>query len=215
MTLCIFYGCRYYSPATGRWPSRDPIGERGALVLRDRKAHLEFKDSPPFGEEESGGEPDPLNEANVYLFVGNSPIDLVDPIGLAPFCVCIRCGSDHCWIHVKDKATGVIHSYGRWKIGYGTPPTTSSGVNVDRELTRTFEASRCLQVDSFTPTINAGYEVTHNNCATYARDEWSRVFGEGLYAGIIYHDPATLRDSIKSKNGGAPRAYRCCFPWAP
>jgi len=29
----FFYGFRYYDPVTGRWPSRDPIGERGGLNL--------------------------------------------------------------------------------------------------------------------------------------------------------------------------------------
>ena len=28
-----YYGYRYYDPVTGRWPSRDPIGERGGLNL--------------------------------------------------------------------------------------------------------------------------------------------------------------------------------------
>jgi len=28
-----FYGFRYYNPVTGRWPSRDPIGERGGMNL--------------------------------------------------------------------------------------------------------------------------------------------------------------------------------------
>ena len=28
-----FYGYRYYDPLTGRWPSRDPIGERGGVNL--------------------------------------------------------------------------------------------------------------------------------------------------------------------------------------
>jgi len=28
-----YYGFRYYDPVTGRWPSRDPIGERGGLNL--------------------------------------------------------------------------------------------------------------------------------------------------------------------------------------
>jgi RHS repeat-associated protein len=28
-----FYGYRYYDPVTGRWPSRDPIGERGGKNL--------------------------------------------------------------------------------------------------------------------------------------------------------------------------------------
>jgi integrase/recombinase XerD len=31
---CVeFYGYRYYDPVTGRWPSRDPIGERGGVNL--------------------------------------------------------------------------------------------------------------------------------------------------------------------------------------
>lgn len=29
----FFYGFRYYDPVTGRWPSRDPIEERGGLNL--------------------------------------------------------------------------------------------------------------------------------------------------------------------------------------
>ena len=30
-SLLHFYGYRYYDPVTGRWPSRDPIGERGGI----------------------------------------------------------------------------------------------------------------------------------------------------------------------------------------
>ncbi len=31
---CVaYYGYRYYDPKTGRWPSRDPIGERGGVNL--------------------------------------------------------------------------------------------------------------------------------------------------------------------------------------
>ena len=29
----VYYGYRFYDPVTGRWPSRDPIGERGGLNL--------------------------------------------------------------------------------------------------------------------------------------------------------------------------------------
>jgi RHS repeat-associated protein len=33
-TACVtFYGYRYYDPVTGRWPSRDPIKERGGVNL--------------------------------------------------------------------------------------------------------------------------------------------------------------------------------------
>jgi RHS repeat-associated protein len=29
----LYYGYRYYDPVTGRWPSRDPIGEEGGINL--------------------------------------------------------------------------------------------------------------------------------------------------------------------------------------
>jgi RHS repeat-associated protein len=32
-TGVTYYGYRYYDPVTGRWPSRDPIGERGGINL--------------------------------------------------------------------------------------------------------------------------------------------------------------------------------------
>jgi RHS repeat-associated protein len=43
------YAYRYYDPMTGRWPSRDPIGERGGI--------------------------------NLYGFVGNESINLIDILG--------------------------------------------------------------------------------------------------------------------------------------
>ncbi|MCF7676060.1 MAG: RHS repeat-associated core domain-containing protein [Akkermansiaceae bacterium] len=45
-----YYGYRWYDPLTGRWPSRDPIGENGGV--------------------------------NLYGFVGNDGIALVDSLGL-------------------------------------------------------------------------------------------------------------------------------------
>ena len=46
----MYYGFRYYSPAIGRWTTRDPLGEAGGL--------------------------------NLYAFVGNNPVNWVDPWGL-------------------------------------------------------------------------------------------------------------------------------------
>jgi len=48
----FFYGFRYYDPVTGRWLSRDPLGEYGSL--------------------------------NVYCFIRNSSLTLVDILGLIP-----------------------------------------------------------------------------------------------------------------------------------
>ena len=49
-TTPYYYGYRHYDPATGRWPSRDPIEERGGI--------------------------------NLYGFVGNSPINFWDNLGM-------------------------------------------------------------------------------------------------------------------------------------
>ncbi len=48
-----YYAYRYYDPLTGRWPSRDPIGERGGV--------------------------------NLYGFVGNDSLNLLDIMGANPW----------------------------------------------------------------------------------------------------------------------------------
>ena len=220
-------GYRYYSPRMGRWITRDPLAERPLPphnTQRIEKGVPQEQDQGIFplltamASQGIAGAGDTVvfqAEVELYVFVSNSPILIVDYLGMAPFCVCIRCGTDHCWIHVKDKATSRKTTYGRWKIGYGTPPTTKSGVSVNRELTRSFIAERCQEIANFTPTINPGYGARKNNCVTYARDEWSRLFGVSLYAGRIFHDPAKMVESIQKANDGLNSVNTCCFPWNP
>jgi|GEM_PF-3514833 len=88
----------YYCPSTGRWLSRDPIGEPGFQALQ--KANMISQT----GNLTSPSEPsrwinrDSVSEAdfaprqwpdtqrdsgqNLYAFVGNDPIQYVDPFGL-------------------------------------------------------------------------------------------------------------------------------------
>ena len=61
----VYYLYRYYDPNLQRWPSRDPLLERGHFVLRNR--HF-----VPLG----------TKEKKLYTYVRNSPVDLVDALGL-------------------------------------------------------------------------------------------------------------------------------------
>lgn len=60
-----YYGYRWYDPLTGRWPSRDPIGEVEWVY------------------EETG-------YPNIYGFCFNSPFDWVDYLGLDPYAIHAR-----------------------------------------------------------------------------------------------------------------------------
>jgi RHS repeat-associated protein len=222
-TGLYYYGYRYYDPSTGRWLPRDPINEIGFHLQRTGKQifQLPDNDGSPIGDESEREYPNEFligtGGLNSYGFNANNAIFFIDYLGLAPFCVCIQTDeSDHAWISVTDLATGTRHTYGRWAIGYprnAPAKARTSGVNTDMEIKRTPKASRCVKVQSFTPTINAGYNLYNNNCSTYAWSEWKRVSGEDLdKAGIssgTFDSPVILKESILKKNGGKS-SVECC-----
>jgi RHS repeat-associated protein len=63
----LYYGYRYYKPSTGTWPNRDPLTELGFKGITNNCLL-------PFGREE---------EKDLYIFVGNNPINNIDLFGLA------------------------------------------------------------------------------------------------------------------------------------
>lgn len=60
-----YYGYRFYSASLGRWMIRDPLGEAGGMNL--------------YGFVDSVGKV-PL-QTNLYNFVGNDPVNYIDPEG--------------------------------------------------------------------------------------------------------------------------------------
>src|SRR6266566_5032182 len=60
-----YYGYRWYDPNLQRWLNRDPIHEFGFLALKGRKM---------------GWHQDA--ELDLYAFVGNNPVNRIDPLGL-------------------------------------------------------------------------------------------------------------------------------------
>jgi RHS repeat-associated protein len=45
----LYYGCRFYDPEAGRWPNRDPIGERGGINLYDYVGNNPINWEDPYG----------------------------------------------------------------------------------------------------------------------------------------------------------------------
>ncbi|MFH1748136.1 MAG: RHS repeat-associated core domain-containing protein [Planctomycetota bacterium] len=77
-----YWGYRYYDPRTGRWISRDPIGELGSVVLRYVAARGFIAR-------------DPLDDqSNLYRYVHNAPVTQIDAYGLTSDAVWTKCKKD-------------------------------------------------------------------------------------------------------------------------
>jgi hypothetical protein len=63
----------YYNPRTGRFLSRDPVGEPGAILIREVAATTAFIPRDPGGA---------AAEGNTYRYANNSPAVYIDPHGL-------------------------------------------------------------------------------------------------------------------------------------
>jgi RHS repeat-associated protein len=72
------YGYRYYDPVTGRWPSRDPLGDIAFLLdfLDKNDAKGKMIDLESLLRKE-------INSGNLYHFVHNAPLASIDFLGLA------------------------------------------------------------------------------------------------------------------------------------
>lgn len=75
-TDLLYYGHRYYNPSAGRWASGDPINELGFNLLIGSQAR--------FNSDE---------EKNLYAFVHNDPMNLIDADGRVPFVLIFTLGN--------------------------------------------------------------------------------------------------------------------------
>ena len=102
------YGYRYYVAFLGRWASRDPMVERLWRLLRTIPGSYESKLLFEIGSRLSNELTDTLMleliHFNLYRFAGNSPLNLLDLVGLLEFPWCGNWGGP-----------GLVNGqFGRW-----------------------------------------------------------------------------------------------------
>lgn len=98
--LC-YYGFRYYSPTSGRWPNRDPLGDMalrqmqmqalgsaafGELIARKLTADEREQLYSPYGEDVDWASTFiPSVESGLYRFAANNSISMIDILGLLEY----------------------------------------------------------------------------------------------------------------------------------
>lgn len=75
----------YYNPATGRFLSRDPVGEPGFQTLQMAQRSPQFRQIPAAQQTSRWINRDAQEGANSYHFVANSPLNSIDALGLLRF----------------------------------------------------------------------------------------------------------------------------------
>ena len=126
----LYYGYRFYNPSTGRWLSRDLVNELGSKALTRKRGRLHRSE-----------------ERNLYAFVKNSPLALLDPSGNHPVEIffpdswkksgeptdggwyAVHCAA-HCWGHSLNKLLDCPLGKGAaleaiWTVGWELVELTS------------------------------------------------------------------------------------------
>ena len=173
-------------------------------------------------------QPDPIGfdagDINLYRYVGNNPINEIDPFGLSGWfniytdssgtqADAIEPTGTHSWISFQDDSKGVYTTYGTFPV---------KGLQENKEIGRFFTESRTTWLndveekalmDYLKAEREAGDKAWNylKNCSDFAAGAWQKATGESLdpYAlpkakggRATFPTPKRLGGSIRKANDG-------------
>ncbi|MCX6855167.1 MAG: hypothetical protein NTV80_09695, partial [Verrucomicrobia bacterium] len=165
---------------------------------------------------------DPLEEEgglNLYGYVGNGPLNMIDLLGLAGWLTINSSsggscggssggGSGHSWITYHEDGEANANTYGTFGNGGRDGLYQNQEASLYGQITRTTyiddsqqAALRALLAD-YKAQGEKGWSVT-KPCSTFAADAWKAATGESLSPGVV-STPKGLGNSILNANGGSP-----------
>jgi len=161
---------------------------------------------------------DPIQERgglNLYGYVGNNPVNWIDPLGLSGTLTIDSSGTsglgNHSWVSYTPDG-GTTTTYGTWG---NNPNGLGNGLQQNLEQGRGADATRSAHLDDaqeakFNKCVSdtkgkgsKGWSYGHP-CSGFACDAWNSSTGEHLnpYDWLGINNPTSLTGSITAANGG-------------
>jgi uncharacterized protein RhaS with RHS repeats len=196
-----YYGFRYYNPNTGRWPNRDPIGEKGGknlygMVGNDPVNKIDFLG---------------LKKCEVVLLVGHSNVVRDEGRRIASESgTCYGVGAYACWVNNVTAGADVIWvnslpTYREMTWGFGEVSQPSPGEPANY-MPRTWgDVTAQLKADA---RRRAG-EICRSKekCCTEVVIRWA--FAERDFWGNGTHQVDPTAEGIKQFPILAPETVKC------
>jgi len=158
------------------------------------------------------------DQVNLYAYVGNDPVSMVDPTG-ASGVLTIQVNGYHAWLEYRKDGWRNPVAWGRFERGRGAG---SPGVqtNTERDRKYPFIERRQVRLDDAGERRLARYLRAEmkdetwefwNNCVDFAEGGWTAVIGEKFKDQWGQQQPSGLIAELRDMNRQSPTSRRGLF----